>query len=89
MQPPMMRKPPNMATQADKGAGFAFGTQLPGYVPGQRPNIYSNGIAQRIPPNSDLVVQLHYAPTTSDEPDSSSFNLFFLISQLQDMSNQR
>jgi hypothetical protein len=68
---------PEYGYAGGQGGGFAFGTQLPGYVPGQRPNIYSNGIAQRIPPNSDLVVQLHYAPTTSDEPDSSSFNLFF------------
>ncbi|MEO0008624.1 MAG: hypothetical protein RJA20_2820 [Bacteroidota bacterium] len=65
-----------------QGGGFAFGTQLPGYVPGQRPHVYSNGIAQRIPPNSDLVVQVHYAPTASDEPDSSSFNLFFSDQQV-------
>jgi hypothetical protein len=39
--------------------------------------VYSNGIAQRIPANSDLVIQMHYAPTTVDEPDSSTFNLFF------------
>ncbi|MEY3368505.1 MAG: hypothetical protein RI973_1660 [Bacteroidota bacterium] len=68
---------PEYGYLGNQGGGFAFGTQLPGYVPGQRPHVYSNGIAQRIPPNSDLVVQVHYAPTTTDEPDSSSFNLFF------------
>jgi hypothetical protein len=51
--------------------------QLPGYAPGARPHVFSNGMAVRLPPNSDLVVQVHYAPTTTDEPDSSSFNLFF------------
>jgi hypothetical protein len=60
------------------GGGLAsFGTQLPAYVPGVRPHIYTNGIAQRIPANADLVVQVHYAPTPIDEPDSSTFNLFF------------
>jgi hypothetical protein len=56
---------------------LAMGTQLPGYVPGVQPHLYSHGIAQRIPANSDLVVQVHYAPTATDEPDSSTFNLFF------------
>lgn len=64
--------------QQGAGSGLAnFGTQLPAYVPGVRPHIYTNGIAQRIPANADLVVQVHYAPTTVDEPDSSTFNLFF------------
>ena len=68
---------PEYGYQDGLGGGAAFGTQLPGYVPGQRPHVFSNGIAQRIPANSDLVVQLHYAPTSTDEPDSSTFNLFF------------
>ncbi len=54
-----------------------LGQQLPGYVPGSQPTVFNNGMAQRIGPNSDLVVQVHYAPTTADEPDSSTFNLFF------------
>jgi hypothetical protein len=54
-----------------------FGAQLPGYVPGARPHVFTNGIAQRVPAGADLVVQVHYAPTSTDEPDSSSFNLFF------------
>lgn len=51
--------------------------QLPGYVPGQRPTILTNGIAQKLLPGSDLVVQVHYAPTSVDEADSSTVNLFF------------
>jgi hypothetical protein len=54
-----------------------LGQQLPSYVPGLQPTIFTNQMAQRLGPNSDLVVQVHYAPTTTDEPDSSSFNLFF------------
>ena len=59
------------------GGQTSFTAQLPGYVPGSRPNIFTNGMAQRIPAKSDLVVQIHYAPTAVDEPDSSTFNLFF------------
>lgn len=64
--------------QSGSGSGVAnFETQLPGYVPGARPHVFTNGIAQRVPANSDLVVQVHYAPTTTEEVDSSTFNLFF------------
>ncbi len=59
------------------GGQANLGPQLPGYVPGVRPHIYTNGMAQKVPANSDLVVQIHYGPTTADEPDSSTFNLFF------------
>jgi hypothetical protein len=51
--------------------------QLPGYVPGQKPIVFTQGIAQRLYANSDLKLQMHYAPTASDEQDSSSVNLFF------------
>lgn len=68
---------PEYGYEGVKGGGAAFGIQLPGYVPGQSPHVYSQGIAQRVPANADLVVQMHYAPTTTDEPDSSVFNLFF------------
>jgi hypothetical protein len=59
------------------GGQTDLGDQLPGYVPGARPNVFTNGMAQRLPKGSDLVVQIHYAPTAVDEPDSSTFNLFF------------
>ena len=51
--------------------------QLPGYVPGSIPVIYSNGITQELHPGGDLKVQMHYAPTPTDESDSSSLNIFF------------
>jgi hypothetical protein len=51
--------------------------QLPSYVPGQKPNLYSNGIAQRLYPGTDLKIQIHYAPTATTEDDSTSINLFF------------
>jgi hypothetical protein len=54
-----------------------LGDQLPGYVPGQKPNVYNNKMGQKITKGSDLVLQMHYAPTGVDETDSSSVNLFF------------
>lgn len=51
--------------------------QLPGYVPGQKPIIYQDGLALKIPKGSDLLLQMHYAPSATDEKDSTSINLFF------------
>ena len=59
------------------GALGGLDSQLPGYVPGMRPIIYNNNITQRLPPKSDLKLQMHYAPTAVDEWDSTSVNLFF------------
>ncbi len=58
-------------------AGVLGSDQLPGYVPGQKPNLFTNGMSQKVPKGSDLVLQMHYAPTSTDEKDSSSVNLFF------------
>lgn len=55
----------------------ALNNQLPGYVPGMRPIVYSHGIGQRLSRNGDLLVQIHYAPSATDQYDSSSVNLFF------------
>ncbi|MFZ4543766.1 MAG: T9SS type A sorting domain-containing protein, partial [Saprospiraceae bacterium] len=51
--------------------------QLPGYVPGEKPHILSNGIGQRLKKGSDLKLQVHYAPTSVDEWDSTTVNLYF------------
>ena len=59
------------------GANVLRGDQLPGYVPGTKPAVFSNGMSQLIPKGSDLVLQMHYAPTSVDEYDSSTVNLFF------------
>jgi hypothetical protein len=59
------------------GSSALSGEQLPGYVPGQKPNQFTAGMAQKVPKGSDLVLQMHYAPTSVDEADSSVVNLFF------------
>jgi hypothetical protein len=51
--------------------------QFPGYVPGQKSRYFPDGLAQNLDANSDLIIQMHYAPTPVDEVDSSSVNLFF------------
>ncbi|MFN8277261.1 MAG: T9SS type A sorting domain-containing protein [Chitinophagales bacterium] len=51
--------------------------QLPGYVPGQKPQVYTNGIGMKLFKGADLKLQMHYAPTATDEYDSTSINLFF------------
>ncbi len=64
----------------ESGANSAFNNidgQLPGYVPGMRPILFSHGIAQRLKKGSDLKLQIHYAPTSVDEWDSTSVNLYF------------
>ncbi len=62
---------------ASGSGNLSFGDQLPGYVPGQKPNLYNNGMSQKIPKGSDLVLQMHFAPSTIDQDDSTSVNLFF------------
>ena len=51
--------------------------QYPGYVPGQKPIRYPESLAQKMNANSDLVIQMHYAPTPVAEYDSSTVNIFF------------
>jgi hypothetical protein len=65
------------SSEVQGGGQGDYGQQLPAFVPGAKPNLYSHGMAQRVFAGSDLVMQVHYAPTASDEPDSSTVNLFF------------
>ena len=51
--------------------------QYPGYVPGQKPRRYPDGLAKDMLANSDLVIQMHYAPWSVNETDSSTVNIFF------------
>lgn len=51
--------------------------QYPGYVPGTKPLFYPEGMGQMMHAGSDLVMQMHYAPSSVDENDLSSVNLFF------------
>ncbi|MDP6571191.1 MAG: dockerin type I domain-containing protein [Candidatus Marinimicrobia bacterium] len=56
---------------------FNISDFLGGYAPGVRSREWPNGLAQQIPANSELIVQIHYAPLGSDQTDLSSVNIFF------------
>lgn len=51
--------------------------QFPPYAPGQKALRYPDGLGQVLKANSDIAVQIHYAPTATDEYDLSSINFFF------------
>lgn len=48
-----------------------------GYAPGLSSVEYPENIGRTIPANSDIIVQVHYAPLLTDQEDLSSVNLFF------------
>lgn len=50
---------------------------LPGYVPGQKPILFPEGLGQILPAHSDLLMQVHYGPFPQPSDDSSTVNIFF------------
>lgn len=69
---------PEYGYSGAQGGGTNLGQmQLPAYVPGAQPVVYSNGITQLLHAGSDLKIQVHYAPTSTNETDSSTVNIFF------------
>ena len=62
---------------SSSGTGLMNLPQYPGYVPGQKPRLFPDGLGQVMEAGSDLVVQMHYAPFSIDQTDSSSINIFF------------
>ena len=57
--------------------GLLTAKQFQGYAPGAQATIYPDGIGQVLKAGADLAVQLHYAPSSKDEEDLSSVNIFF------------
>ena len=71
---------------ADPGYGYEcfgdFGTNnisdfLGGYAPGLSTREWPPGLAQQIPANSDLIMQVHYAPLNTDQADQSYIKIIF------------
>ena len=50
---------------------------LAGYVPGTRVEMMPQGMAKRIPANSELVFQIHYTPNGSAQADLSKVGFMF------------
>jgi tetratricopeptide (TPR) repeat protein len=61
-----------MVPDADYPAGYMLG-----WTPGQNARPSPDGMAWRLEPNSDLVVQLHLQPTGKPEPVQVSMGFFF------------
>ena len=61
----------------DDDFGVLDQKQYPGYVPGQKPLFFPEGIGQTIAAGADIVIQIHYAPITDAQTDQSKINLFF------------
>jgi len=49
---------------------------LGGYAPGMNPVVWNGELGMKIPAGADLLCQIHYAPSSIDEWDKSSINLF-------------
>ncbi len=59
------------------GVDASLSNMFPGYVPGQKPIPYPEGLGQLLPAGSDLLMQVHYGPRPFAEKDSSTVNIFF------------
>ena len=49
---------------------------LGGYAPGMNPIVWNGELGMKIPAGADLLCQIHYAPSSIDEWDKSSINIF-------------
>ena len=49
---------------------------LGGYAPGMNPIVWSGNLGMKIPAGADILCQIHYAPSSIDEWDRSSINIF-------------
>ncbi len=60
------------------GVGFnGVAATYQGWAPGTLPRYFPEGIGMKMYKNSDLIVQIHYAPSATDEEDQTSINIFF------------
>jgi hypothetical protein len=50
---------------------------LYGWVPGNLPLLYPPGTGKKLHANTDLILNIHYAPTSSKQEDRSRIELFF------------
>lgn len=53
-----------------------------GWVPGNLPVFYPEGIGKKLPKNADLVLNMHYAPSPLKETDQSIVKFYFAKSKV-------
>lgn len=68
---------PEYGYEAAGGFGVSSIRPFVGYVPGASPTTYPDGIGYRLTKGSDLLIQMHYGPVSTDEVDSSTVNIYF------------
>lgn len=61
--------------------GFTSAASYLGWVPGSQQRMLPATIGAKLLKGSDLVIQVHYAPSPTEETDRSSVNIFFNKSQ--------
>ncbi|RYZ53777.1 MAG: hypothetical protein EOP49_06600, partial [Sphingobacteriales bacterium] len=59
------------------GVGAGSAILLGGWVPGTQPMQYPAGFGVRLPPNADIVIQIHYPAGTAGQQDSTEIHFFF------------
>lgn len=57
--------------------GFESAASFLGWVPGAQARFYPPTIGAKMYANSDLIIQVHYAPSTTEQTDQSQVNVFF------------
>ncbi len=57
------------------GIGSSSATLIGAWVPGSRPLIYPTGMGVRLKAGSNIVMQIHYAPSSSGKTDSTMLRL--------------
>ncbi len=57
--------------------GFESAASFLGWVPGAQTRFYPPTIGATMHKNSDLIIQVHYAPSTTEQYDQSHVNVFF------------
>ena len=68
---------PEYGYESFGGFGSPIAVSLPSYTPGAQIVPFPHGVGQVLPRNSDLLIQVHYAPWPVAASDRSSVNLFF------------
>lgn len=53
-----------------------------GWVPGNLPLLYPEGTGKKLYANTDLILNIHYAPTSKEQQDLSKIELYFAKEQI-------
>ena len=68
---------PEYGYESFGGFGSPIAVSLPSYTPGAHTVPFPQGVGQILPRDSDLLLQVHYAPWPTAASDQSSVNIFF------------